>query len=123
MRILHIDDDEAITDSFSLFLSKKNYDYTGINDGKRGVEEICSGKYEIVLLDLLMPDFTGFDVIKELQKRSKNGNNIIILTASPLEHSQQEMINKFGVDSILFKPTSINKILSEVQRISSKLVA
>lgn len=84
MRLLVIDDSEEITEAIHFFCeSMKDIECYVINDGRQGLERIKREKFDLVMLDLAMPEFTGYDVIKPLQQDGViESNNIVVFTAS-----------------------------------------
>lgn len=85
MRILHIEDNESISEPIGLFLESKDHDYESTTDGRNGLQLIRANHYDIILLDLSMPDFSGYDVIDGLYKDGSIKNEkIVVLTASNL---------------------------------------
>jgi len=118
MKILHIDDNQEIIDSFSMVLRKKGHDYSSTLEGKKGLELILNNDYDLILLDFTMPNFSGFDILSELQKRNvSEKNNIVIVTASHLPEKDTEALYKNRVIGVLHKPVSLKDLLNEVSKI------
>ncbi len=68
MKILGIDDNEDLLQVCEMVLTSEGHEYTGIDNGKEGLELIRDEKFDVVLLDLAMPDFSGVDVLDALVK-------------------------------------------------------
>ena len=83
MRLLVIDDNEEITEAIHFFCeSKKDIECYMINDSRQGLERIKREKFDLVMLDLTMPEFSGYDVIKSLKQDGVlESNNIVVFTA------------------------------------------
>ena len=82
MKILVVDDNESILKMLEKFLTIKGYNCTVSQDGKNALEIMKNEKFDIVLLDLAMPNFSGYDIINDLEKNGKiTEQKIIILTA------------------------------------------
>lgn len=116
MKILVVDDNETITKAMSRVLKLKGHDCIIVNKGKKGFELISENEYDLVLLDLSMPEFSGFDLLKKLKPNSKNLSKIVICTALSLSQEQLSELKTLGVKSILRKPfslTEIEQIISE----------
>lgn len=112
MKILIIDDNISITKALEKFLHFKGFDCTSTNSGRDGVERIKDGRFDVVLLDIAMPGFTGFDVIKTLQKENKTRDQkIIILTATPLNENDEKKLKDAGVYSIQKKPMDVGTLI------------
>ena len=62
MQVLIVDDNQDITDLLSKFLKAKGFDNVVANDPRNGLERIKEEKYDVVLLDIFMPGFSGIDI-------------------------------------------------------------
>jgi len=112
---LIIDDNTSITGSISKFLKFKRFHCEVANDGRNGLEKIRKGSFDVVLLDLAMPDFTGFDVIDELAKENKiKDQKIIVLTALTLDNDTIRKLKKNGVHSIQNKPMDASTLVEMI---------
>ena len=76
-KILIIEDEGALARALSLKLNSSGYETDIANDGQEGLDKIKKNGYKLVLLDLVMPNKDGFDVLTELQKNSNKINNNI----------------------------------------------
>ena len=90
LEILIIDDNEQITKMLTTFLELKEHKCTVANDGKEGLTIIKENRHDVVLLDLAMPEFDGYSVIKDLEENNMLKNHkIIVFTASTI--TQEEL--------------------------------
>lgn len=118
-RVLVIDDNKDITEMIKDFFDSEDIECKIINEGKEGLDEIRknNGYYNLILLDLTMPDFSGWDVFKKVKEEDLlKSNNIIIFTASTKTNNEiGEMINE-GAKFVLRKPFSLNDLISIVDK-------
>jgi|SRR5579864_278137 len=115
MKILLIDDNETITEMMSRYLSAKGHQCSVANDGRTGLVLITEKKFDVVLLDLAMPDFTGVDVIDSLYKSGKiKENKIILFTASSITDGEIDVLIKKGAHSCLKKPVKLAVLLQVI---------
>jgi CheY-like chemotaxis protein len=117
LRILVIDDNEEITEAIHFFCeSMKDIECYMINDGRQGLERIKREKFDLVMLDLAMPEFSGYDVIKPLKEDGViESNNIVVFTAS----SDVKTLNKIrdsGVKEVFKKPFSLDDIIGLIEK-------
>lgn len=122
-RVLIIDDNEDITELIKDYLETEDLECKIINRGIDGLEEIRKndGYYNVVLLDLAMPEFSGLDVFNKLKEENLlKSNNVIIFTASSTQNSEINDMIKGGAKYILRKPSSIDEILDVVTRFTIK---
>jgi two-component system, OmpR family, response regulator len=114
MRVLLIDDNKDIADMVRLCLESQE---DVICDGKKGLQSIKEGDFDVILLDLAIPDFSGFDIFKALKDDGTiNSNNILIFTASSVTDIEvQEMLSS-GAKGVLRKPLSIDDLICAVEK-------
>ena len=115
LKILIIDDNEQITKMLTTFLELKEHECTIANDGKEGLGLIKENEHDVVLLDLAMPEFDGYAVIKDLEENNLlKERKIIVFTASTITQEELDDLVRRGVTSYILKPIDIDKLLSKV---------
>jgi len=86
------------------------------NGGRNGLSLIESNKYDAVILDISMPEFSGIDVVNALNESGKiKENKIIIMTASVQGDEDLHELKEKGVHSILKKPVEIDALISTLK--------
>ncbi|MDX1533356.1 MAG: response regulator [Nitrosopumilaceae archaeon] len=113
MKILGIDDNEEINKLLSTVIKSDGHEFTQVNSGRKGLELILQGGFDVVLLDVAMPEFSGKDVVNALIEKGKiKDTPIVLFTASSIVDEEiQELISK-GVHSCIRKPAPIHEILN-----------
>ena len=81
MNLLAIDDNIDTTAAVADYCDIQGIDCKVVNKGQQGLFEIQKGKYDIILLDIAMPEFTGFDILSQLKKQGVRYKTIVIFTA------------------------------------------
>jgi CheY-like chemotaxis protein len=120
LNILIIDDNEQITKMLTTFLELKNHKCTVSNEGKEGLKIIQEKKHDVVLLDLAMPEFDGYKVIKELEEKNTiRDYKIIVFTASTITQDELDALVQRGVTSYILKPIDIDLLLSKILEIAN----
>ncbi len=103
MKVLLVDDDEAIATVFSTALKKEGYETSIANSGKDGIEKARSEVPNLILLDQIMPDMQGNEVLKELKADEKTkGIPVIMLSNFSQEELVKQAINE-GANDYVFK--------------------
>jgi CheY-like chemotaxis protein len=116
MRVLIIDDNEDVTEAVSDYLESIGDSCTSLNDGKQGLEVIKKEghDYDAIILDIAMPDFSGYDVLQSLKNEGLlEPDNVIIFTASPILAKDAEAT---GIKTILRKPLSLEQLEATINR-------
>jgi|SRR6185437_5852278 CheY-like chemotaxis protein len=115
MKILLVDDNETITEMMSKYLTAKGHQCFIANDGRTGLTLITEKKFDVILLDLAMPEFTGVDVIEHLHKSGKiKENKIILFTASSITDAEIDVLIRKGAHSCLKKPVKLAVLLQVI---------
>jgi len=121
LKILGIDDNEDLLDLCEVVLSSEGHEYTGVNGGKEGLEKIREESFDLVLLDLSMPDFSGIDVIDALVKDDlMKKQKIVIFTASSATEKEYGPLLEKGAHSVIKKPLDIDLLLEHVKKLDSE---
>jgi two-component system, OmpR family, response regulator len=116
MKVLAIDDNSDILELLQVVITSYNHEFTSANNGRDGLDLIKKNSYDVVLLDLAMPGFTGADVVEGLITADiLKKNKIILFTASSItEGSITELISK-GVHSCIRKPVDIQYLIKTLE--------
>ena len=121
MKILGIDDNEDLLSLCEITLTSEGHEYTGINNGKEGVQAIKDKKFDLLLLDLSMPEFSGMDVIDALVKEGiMNKQKVVIFTATSPTKEEIEVFLKKGAHSVFKKPFDPDDLAKFVHKIVSE---
>lgn len=116
MKILIIDDDEEITKMVTKFLNHKGHECSFSNYGREGLSMIEKQKFDVVLLDMNMPEFNGHDILDSLKKSGKIRNQkIIIFSVLPMQDEQLKTLIKDGVHSSIDKPLQLKELLDAIE--------
>ena len=115
LEILIIDDNEQITKMLTTFLELKEHKCTVANDGKEGLDLIKENRHDVILLDLAMPEFDGYAVIKDLEENNMlKDHKIIVFTASTITPEELDELVKRGVTTYILKPIDIDILHSKL---------
>ena len=123
MRVLAVDDNEDILNLISLIVESMGHTLELAHDGHQGLELIRSKEYDLVFLDMSMPNLTGLEVIDALvQDGIIKKQRVTLFTASYLGVEDIESnLRKKGVYSILPKPADIDQITDLLAKVESEV--
>ena len=113
-RILIIDDDENICKIVKLYLEKDGFEAVCAFDGKSGIENFMIQPPELVLLDIMMPDMDGMQVIKELRKDS---NVPVIMLTAKGETFDKVLALELGADDYIVKPFDPKELIARIKAV------
>lgn len=110
MRLLVIDDSKDITEVVKYYCKSRQIECHKANSASEGLGLINNNKFDLVLLDMAMPDVTGLDVIKHLKlNRLFENMPIVIFTASSDPKLLNE-VSRLGVTEKLKKPCGVEEL-------------
>jgi DNA-binding response OmpR family regulator len=113
MNVLLIEDEASLADALTHILKKEKYNVDTVNDGERGFEHGVTGRYDIIILDVMLPRMNGFDVLKKL-RAEKVPTPILMLTARA-QVSDRVYGLDLGADDYLGKPFFTPELLARIR--------
>jgi DNA-binding response OmpR family regulator len=112
-KILIIEDDPATVAGLTDTLTEEHFDVSTVMSGKMGYEKAKEGKYDLIILDLMLPDKSGVEVCKDLRK---DGVNTPILMLTGKKEEIDKVIGlEMGADDYVTKPFSIRELVARVK--------
>jgi DNA-binding NtrC family response regulator len=111
-RVLVIDDDQIVLDSISQILTDENYDVDVTLRGAEGLERAIRKDYDIVLIDIRMPDMGGIKVLRDI-RRKRPALPVVMITGYATAPSA-EMAMNLGAADFIEKPFEPEELLETV---------
>lgn len=108
--ILIAEDDPFLTQSIHQILAEFNVHYKIVHSGKQVIDEYQNDYYDMVLMDILLPDITGFETARKIRKSNMH---IPIIAFTALEYAEiKNEIADSGINHYVKKPTSTTELRS-----------
>ena len=111
-KILIIEDEEKIARFIELELSNEGYEVTKAGDGRTGLELAEGGTFSLVLLDIMLPELNGLEVLRRLRRTSDVP--VIMLTARDAVMDKVAGLDQ-GADDYITKPFAIEELLARIR--------
>lgn len=102
-RILLVEDDDALASVYVTRLQAENFDVRRVSNGEEALAAAISYKPDLVLLDVMMPKVSGFDVLDIIRNTPETANLKIIMLTALSQDSDKERAEALGVDDYLVK--------------------
>lgn len=118
-RILLVEDDDALANVYLSRLEAEGFDVRRVNNGEDALAAALSYKPDLVLLDVMMPKVSGFDVLDILRNTPETANLKIIMLTALGQDSDKERADNLGVDDYLVKSQVV--IADVIERIRHHL--
>lgn len=120
MKILIIEDEYSLADAIAEVLKKENFTTNIITDGEEGENEALTNLYDLILLDIMLPNKDGFKILNDLRKE-KVDTPIIILTAKSEINDKLNGLEN-GADDYITKPFHIKELVARVKVVLKRKV-
>ena len=111
-KILIVEDEEAIADLEKDYLELSGFEVEIENNGRSGLEKAILGEYDLIILDLMLPDVDGFEICKEV--REKKNTPIIMVSAKKDDIDKIRGLG-LGADDYMTKPFSPSELVARVK--------
>lgn len=112
-KILIVEDDGAIANLIKINMSQEGYNCIVAYDGKGGADYIESESFDIVLLDIMLPEYDGYELLEYIKPL---GTPVIFLTAKDSLNDRIKGL-KLGADDYIVKPFQIGELIARVQAV------
>lgn len=113
-RVLLVEDDLLIQKAVHAKLKRQGFEVTCCNDGKEALEKIQQEGPDIVLTDLMLPYFSGLEVVSAV-KKSERPIPVIVFSVMGQEETVEEAF-RLGADDYITKPFSLNEVVIRINK-------
>ncbi|MBI3549338.1 MAG: response regulator [Elusimicrobia bacterium] len=117
-RILLVDDDDAIQKLLVHVIGKEGFQVDAAADGEEALRKIGEVPPHLIVLDLMLPRYGGFEVLRHLQTSAHSGIPIVVITGRYTDKSTAELIRQeSNVADFLEKPIKLQLLLAAIHRV------
>jgi DNA-binding response OmpR family regulator len=114
-RILVVEDDLSILTGLSMNLTYEGYEVLQAQDGRAGLARALDDAPDLVVLDVMLPELNGYEVLRELRGRGRD-TPVVMLTAKGQEH-EKIMGLDLGADDYVVKPFGLQELLARIKAV------
>ncbi|HSP77100.1 MAG TPA: response regulator transcription factor [Myxococcaceae bacterium] len=114
-RILVVEDDLAILTGLSMNLKLEGYEVLQAQDGRQGLARALDEAPDLMVLDLMLPELNGFEVLKELRQRGRD-TPVVVLSAKSAETDKILGLD-LGADDYVVKPFGLQELLARIKAV------
>ena len=114
-RVLVIDDDRAFLEIITVTLARSGWRVTVSNDPREGLKEAITGKFDLILLDLMMPGMTGEEILSLLKPLSLRQRIVVISGAD--EEKARARVRDLGAAGYIQKPVNTRSLVAHLVEI------
>lgn len=115
-KILVVDDSLTEREIIKKALEAEGYSVTSVADGEAALKMLDSEKFDLILLDVVMPGKNGYQICREIKKSDFTKDIPVILVTSKGQESDKFWGKKQGADDYIVKPFQIDDLINAVKR-------
>src|SRR5579885_3586862 len=121
MRILIIEDERGLTEVLEYNLKREGYETMIAHDGQEGLRKAQTLLPDLILLDIMLPRLSGFDVCRELRSGERTRDIPIIIISAKSEETDQIVGFSLGADDYVTKPFHVKVLLQRIKAIQRRI--
>lgn len=118
MRILVVEDDRSVAETVRRMLVAEGWVVDVVNDGTTGLERATTERFDVVVLDIMMPGLNGYEVVRRMRSVG-DWTPVLMLTAKDGEYDQADAFD-FGADDYLTKPFSFVVFVARLRALARR---
>jgi two-component system, sensor histidine kinase and response regulator len=120
LNILVVEDNLMIQEIIELLLQSDNCHLSMVGNGRQALEEVANNFYDLILMDLQMPEMNGYEAtarIRAMEKETGEHVPILAMTGHPLENGRKNCMDA-GMDDYLVKPFDVADLIAAIERLT-----
>ncbi len=118
-KILYVEDDEDTLNAVKVLLKTQGYKVDGAANGKEALKLISKEKHDLILLDIMLPDMSGWDIFQKIHKEQPK-QKIAFLSVMPVSEERKKVLIKAGAMDYIMKPFDKDDLIRRVNNIIAK---
>lgn len=116
IRILHVDDESDTREVVKIILENEGYDVVSVPNGKEALSEVNLNNFDLLILDIMMPDLSGFELYRRIFK-IKSTYKVVFLSILDVSEEKLEELKHIGVRDYIKKPFDNNDFLARIRKV------
>jgi DNA-binding response OmpR family regulator len=115
--VLIVEDEESLLKLETILLTVKGYDVTGVLNGNDALEKLTRDSYDLVLLDIMLPDIDGFEICRRIKNNPLTSALPVVMLTAKKSLEDQERGMACGADAYLTKPFKSAMIIDVIEKL------
>lgn len=118
MRVLYVEDEKYLADAVKHLLEKSDIDVDWVGDGAEGLELAMKNYYDCIILDVMLPNLSGIDILKTIRTRGVRTPVIMLSALSEVEDKIRGL--ESGADDYMAKPFKTAELIARIRAITRR---
>ena len=116
-KILYVEDDEDTRNLVRRILESKKFKVETAYNGKEGLRKLEENNIDLVLLDLMLPDTSGWDIYQKIKKNPENKElKVVFLSVIPVSDERLDTLKKNGIEDYITKPFDNKDLVNRIKQ-------
>jgi DNA-binding response OmpR family regulator len=116
-RVLIVEDEESLLKLEIILLTVKGYEVSGVSTGVDALEKLSNESFDLVLLDIMLPDIDGYDICRRIKEHPRHATTPVIMLTARKSVEDKERAATCGADDYLTKPFKSAMIIEVIERL------
>ena len=116
-RVLIAEDERNIVESLTFVLSREGYEVTHAFDGADGLAKARASHPDIIVLDLMLPKLSGFDILKEIRADTAMKSTPVLMLTAKGQAGDRRAAEDLGVNAFVTKPFSNADVVAQIAKL------
>jgi DNA-binding response OmpR family regulator len=117
-KILYIEDNQDTAEAVKIMLNHAGFDTQIESCGKDGIRKAKEENFDLILLDIMLPDMSGWDIFETLKNKNLK-SKFAFLSAIPISTERMQELKKAGISDYITKPFTKKDLLEKVKKMIS----
>jgi DNA-binding response OmpR family regulator len=118
-KVLLIEDEPNIIEAIKFILSREGWEVTSHSDGASALEAIARAAPDAILLDVMLPNRSGFDILRDLRAQASTVHLPVLMLTAKGQKRDRELAESFGVTHFMTKPFSNQEVLERMRALTA----
>ncbi len=114
VKILVVDDEIDIADTLKILLERRGYEVVTANSGREALEKVKKERPDVILLDVMMPDMSGWDVCKKIKEDASTKDIPVIMLTILFGEEEKKKSFEVKADAHIEKPIIIDRVIGVI---------
>lgn len=114
-RILIVEDEESLLKLETILLTVKGYEVSGVSTGYGALEKLSAEPFDLILLDIMLPDIDGYDVCRRIKEHPRHADIPVVMLTAKKSSEDQERGSTSGADAYMTKPFKSAMIIGVIE--------
>lgn len=116
-RILIVEDEESLLKLETILLTVKGYEVSGASTGNAAVEKLTAETFDLILLDIMLPDIDGFEICRRIKEHPRHAEIPVVMLTARKSPEDQERGATCGASAYLTKPFKSALIIEVIEKL------